>query len=89
MAAPDPTYDSKSAKALTFAAYAAFVPIGIATVLLGPDVADLVGAMEPELFAGRSAVHGAVYGFDGGRRTVGSAGVALGISIRDQDWARV
>jgi fucose permease len=36
MAAPDPTYDSKSAKALTFAAYAAFVPIGIATVLLGP-----------------------------------------------------
>ena len=36
MAAPDPTYDSKSAKALTFAAYASFVPIGIATVLLGP-----------------------------------------------------
>jgi len=36
MAAPDLTYDSKSARALTFAAYAAFVPIGIATVLLGP-----------------------------------------------------
>ena len=36
MAAPHLTYDSKSAKALTFAAYAAFVPIGIATVLLGP-----------------------------------------------------
>jgi len=29
-------YDSTSAKALTFAAYASFVPIGIATVLLGP-----------------------------------------------------
>ncbi len=28
--------DSTSAKALTYAAYAAFVPIGIATVLLGP-----------------------------------------------------
>jgi len=41
-----------------------------------------------ELLAGGSAVHGAVYGFDGGGRTVGSAGVALGISIRDQDWAR-
>src|SRR5579859_7111678 len=27
---------STSAKALTFAAYASFVPIGIATVLLGP-----------------------------------------------------
>ena len=36
MAAPDLTYDSKSARALTFAAYASFVPIGIATVLLGP-----------------------------------------------------
>src|SRR5579862_7552747 len=32
----DTPYDSTSAKALTFAAYASFVPIGIATVLLGP-----------------------------------------------------
>jgi len=32
----DTPYDSASAKALTFAAYASFVPIGIATVLLGP-----------------------------------------------------
>ncbi len=32
---------SKSAKALTFAAYASFVPIGIATVLLGPMLPTL------------------------------------------------
>ena len=32
----DSPNDSTSAKALTFAAYASFVPIGIATVLLGP-----------------------------------------------------
>jgi fucose permease len=32
----DTPYDSTSAKGLTFAAYASFVPIGIATVLLGP-----------------------------------------------------
>jgi MFS transporter, FHS family, glucose/mannose:H+ symporter len=32
----DPPNASTSAKALTFAAYASFVPIGIATVLLGP-----------------------------------------------------
>ncbi len=32
----DSANDSTSAKALTFAAYASFVPIGIATVLLGP-----------------------------------------------------
>ena len=33
--------DSVSARALTFAAYAAFVPIGIATVLLGPMLPTL------------------------------------------------
>jgi MFS transporter, FHS family, glucose/mannose:H+ symporter len=36
MSSPDIPNDSASAKALTFAAYASFVPIGIATVLLGP-----------------------------------------------------
>lgn len=36
MPSPDIPNDSTSAKALTFAAYACFVPIGIATVLLGP-----------------------------------------------------
>src|SRR5258708_1007258 len=36
MRPPDIPNDSTSAKALTFAAYASFVPIGIATVLLGP-----------------------------------------------------
>jgi MFS transporter, FHS family, glucose/mannose:H+ symporter len=41
MAAPDLTNDSKSAQALTFAAYASFVPIGIATVLLGPMLPTL------------------------------------------------
>ena len=41
MAAPDLTYDSTSAKALTYAAYASFVPIGIATVLLGPMLPTL------------------------------------------------
>src|SRR6202050_4433217 len=36
MPAADPRSASISVKALTFAAYASFVPIGIATVLLGP-----------------------------------------------------
>jgi MFS transporter, FHS family, glucose/mannose:H+ symporter len=36
MPSADSAIDSTSAKALTFAAYASFVPIGIATVLLGP-----------------------------------------------------
>ena len=37
----DPPNASTSAKALTFAAYASFVPIGIATVLLGPMLPTL------------------------------------------------
>jgi FHS family glucose/mannose:H+ symporter-like MFS transporter len=37
----DPPNASISAKALTFAAYASFVPIGIATVLLGPMLPTL------------------------------------------------
>ena len=37
----DSSNASKSAKALTFAAYASFVPIGIATVLLGPMLPTL------------------------------------------------
>src|SRR5439155_19324914 len=41
MAAPVPDHASTSAKALTFAAYASFVPIGIATVLLGPMLPTL------------------------------------------------
>jgi fucose permease len=36
MSPSDSPNDSTSARALTFAAYASFVPIGIATVLLGP-----------------------------------------------------
>jgi MFS transporter, FHS family, glucose/mannose:H+ symporter len=36
MPSSDSPNDSTSAKALTFAAYASFLPIGIATVLLGP-----------------------------------------------------
>ena len=58
-------------------------------MLLRPDVADTVGAMGLNLFAGGSAVYGAVYGVDGGGRAVGGAGFALGISVRDQDWAPV
>ena len=46
--------------------------------------ADLVGAMVTELFAGRGAVHGAVSGVDFGCGAVGSAGRALGISLRDE-----
>jgi MFS transporter, FHS family, glucose/mannose:H+ symporter len=41
MSSPDRPYESISAKALTFAAYVAFVPIGIATVLLGPMLPTL------------------------------------------------
>lgn len=41
MPAADPSNASISAKALTYAAYAAFVPIGIATVLLGPMLPTL------------------------------------------------
>jgi FHS family glucose/mannose:H+ symporter-like MFS transporter len=36
MSCSDSVHTSSSAKALTFAAYASFVPIGVATVLLGP-----------------------------------------------------
>jgi MFS transporter, FHS family, glucose/mannose:H+ symporter len=38
MAPSDPPHASTSARALTFAAYASFVPIGFATVLLGPTL---------------------------------------------------
>src|SRR3984885_814316 len=41
MPPPDSPNVSISAKALTFAAYASFVPIGIATVLLGPMLPTL------------------------------------------------
>ena len=41
MPSSDSPNDSTSAKALTFAAYASFVPIGIATVLLGPMLPTL------------------------------------------------
>jgi FHS family glucose/mannose:H+ symporter-like MFS transporter len=41
MPSSDPPNASISAKALTFAAYASFVPIGIATVLLGPMLPTL------------------------------------------------
>jgi fucose permease len=41
MPAPDSSNASISAKALTLAAYASFVPIGIATVLLGPMLPTL------------------------------------------------
>ena len=41
MPAPDSPNASTSAKALTLAAYASFVPIGIATVLLGPMLPTL------------------------------------------------
>ena len=41
MPAADPPSASISVKALTFAAYASFVPIGIATVLLGPMLPTL------------------------------------------------
>jgi fucose permease len=41
MPAPSTTDAAKSAKALTLAAYASFVPIGIATVLLGPMLPTL------------------------------------------------
>lgn len=41
MSPPDSPNDPVSAKALTLAAYAAFVPIGIATVLLGPMLPTL------------------------------------------------
>jgi MFS transporter, FHS family, glucose/mannose:H+ symporter len=41
MAVSDSLNASKSAKALTLAAYASFVPIGIATVLLGPMLPTL------------------------------------------------
>ena len=41
MPAADPSNASISVKALTFAAYVSFVPIGIATVLLGPMLPTL------------------------------------------------
>jgi MFS transporter, FHS family, glucose/mannose:H+ symporter len=41
MPSSDPPHTSTSAQALTFAAYASFVPIGIATVLLGPMLPTL------------------------------------------------
>src|SRR5271169_4415542 len=41
MSPSDSPNASTSAKALTFAAYASFVPIGIATVLLGPMLPTL------------------------------------------------
>ncbi len=41
MPSSDPPNTSSSARALTFAAYASFVPIGIATVLLGPMLPTL------------------------------------------------
>lgn len=41
MLSPDSPSAAVSAKALTFAAYASFVPIGIATVLLGPMLPTL------------------------------------------------
>jgi FHS family glucose/mannose:H+ symporter-like MFS transporter len=41
MPSSDPSHTSSSARALTFAAYASFVPIGVATVLLGPMLPTL------------------------------------------------
>lgn len=41
MAAPDATKISESSRALTISAYASFVPVGIATVLLGPMLPSL------------------------------------------------
>ena len=87
MSSPDTSRTQISATALTYVAYASFLANWDRNCAVGSDVADALGAMVTELFAGRGIDFCSVRRVDAGGRTIRGSGSALGIPIRDQDGA--
>jgi fucose permease len=78
MSPPDSPNTSDSAKALTFAAYASFVPIGVATVLLGPMLPILSARWSLNYSQAGALINVQYVASTGGRCLVGRAGWRAG-----------